>query len=199
MPSETDLLNESLSQIGAARISAIDDGSINANYCQMLYPALLDSILRMHHWNFATGRVVLEADATAPLFEFTYSYPLPQDFLKIREYNGADTSVDTTWWWDGRRVQRYVIEGRALLSNEAEVKIVYTKRITDPNIWDALFYQVVVTWLAGKLANAIPKDTKKSASLIQEAVSLLLPMAVGVDGQEGTVIPFQVDDLTWGR
>lgn len=199
MPSETDLLNEALGQIGASRITAIDDGSVNAVHCKTFYDTTRDALLRMHHWNFATGRALLSASVTAPLFEYTFDYPLPADYLKMREYNSVPVNSGNYIWWEGQWVSRYVIEGLSLLSNDTPVYILYTKRVIDPNIYDALFYQTLTTWMASKLANAIPKDHKKASDLLSMAMNLLLPSAVSVDGQEGTVVPLVSDSLTWGR
>ncbi len=55
MPSETNLLNDALSQIGASLITGIDEGSINANHCQLFYPSLRDDLLRSAHWRFAAS------------------------------------------------------------------------------------------------------------------------------------------------
>lgn len=199
MPSETDLINDALSQIGASLIVGLDDGTVNANHAQHLYPALRDSLLRSHHWNFAMKRAALAQDATPPLFEFAFSYTLPADFLKIVEYNGASLDTSTLALFESQEPSRYRIEGRKLLTNDGEVKIVYLSRVTDPNVWDALFYQVVAGWLASKFASAIAKDHAKSSALLKEAVTVLLPIAMAVDGQEGTISPLISDALTWGR
>ena len=201
MPSETDLLNDALSQIGEVSIGSISDGTTNADYCQALYPALLDSILRSHHWNFALTRVALSADVDTPVYEFAYQYTLPADCLKVVAYAGGDTSTVTMWYSEGYRAHPlpFKIEGRKLYSNDGVVYIQYLARKTNPAEWDALFYQVVATWLASKLAMAITKDAKKSNALLQQAVTVLLPMALAVDGQEGSIEPFHTDDLLWGR
>ena len=83
MPAEVDCLNDALSQLGAATITDIADGSTNANHCLRLYPALRDGLLRSAHWNFAMTRVELAQDVTPPLFEFSYAYTLPADCLKL--------------------------------------------------------------------------------------------------------------------
>lgn len=202
MPSETDCLNDALGQIGATPINAIDDGSVNANHCQRFYPALRDGLLRSAHWNFAMRRVELAQEATAPAFEFAYSYALPADLLKIAEYNGSTPSTgdgtDLTLL-EARQLTKWRIEGRSLLTNDGEVKIVYVARITNPDIWDPIFYQLVATWLASKLANAIPKDHNMAKSLLAQAVDILLPIALAVDGQEGSVHPLSVVELIDGR
>ena len=199
MATETEFLNGALGRFGAASISAITDGSTNANWCQIFWPPLRRSLLRSHHWNFAEGRAELAQEATPPLFEFAFSYQLPADLLKLKEYNGATTNIIvdselflmTTLW--------YKIEGRKILTNDGVVKIVYVKDVTDPNLWDGLFYQAAMAWLASDLAGAIAKDDKKSASLKGEAVNILLPVAMAIDGQENPVAPFVVDNLLWGR
>ena len=65
MPSVTDLLNDSLGQIGEQPITAIDDGTNNANYCGRFYPSLLDSALQAHE---STPRPNLEAIAAADVW-----------------------------------------------------------------------------------------------------------------------------------
>ncbi len=199
MPSETDLLNDALCQIGATRITGIDEGSINANHCQLFYPSLRDDLLRAAHWRFATARVELVQDVAKPLFEFAFQYSLPPDFLKIREYNGASLDTTNLALFERATVRRYEIEGRKLVTNDAEAKIVFTQRITDPNIFDSLFYQTLTTWLASKLSNAITKDTNRSLALLTKAIQVLLPMALNVDGQEGSVEPYVADELQRGR
>lgn len=199
MPTQTDCLNDALGQIGASRITAIDDGSINANFCSTFYPALLDMILRLAHWNFASGRAVLAQDPVPPLFQFTFSYPLPSDFIKIRDYNGVAMSFVPSNLAYFIPPQVYAIEGHFLYTNDGEVKITYTKRVTDPNLWDPIFYQIVATWLSSKLASAIPKDHTLAAKKLQEVAGMLLPFGVSIDGQEGSIIRYDVPDLTWGR
>lgn len=199
MPSETDLLNDALSMIGAKEITSIDDGSINANHCKRLYPNLRDSVLRSHHWNFAMKRVELAQDATAPAFEFAFAYTLPPDCLKVVEYNGANLDTSSLSLFEAAAADRYKIEQRKLLTNDGSVKIVYIQRVTDPNLWDSLFYQMLSTWLASKLAMPISKDVRMSSGLLDQVIKLMLPLATAVDGQEGSVEPYRSDSLTRGR
>lgn len=204
MPSETDLLNDSLGQIGATPITAIDDGTINANHCQRFYPALRDGLLRTTHWNFAIRRAVLAQEAATPAFEFAYSYALPGNpyCLKVVQYYGATPSTGTgtdLTLLEALQFSKWKVEGRHLLTNDGEVEIVYIARVTNPDEWDSIFYQLVSTWLAAKLANAIPKDHAMATALLKQAVDLLLPLAAAVDGQEGSVETLQSNELIEGR
>ena len=143
--------------------------------------------------------VELAQEAVPPLFEFAFSYALPADLLKVKEYNGAN--IDTTKLSDWARFvwNRFKVEGRHLYTNDGSVLIVYVKDITNPDLWDSLFYQAAAAWLASKLALAIAKDEKRSRELLTMAESVLMPLALAVDGQEMTVQPLIVDDLLWGR
>ncbi len=202
MASQTDLLNDALGQIGATRISAIDDGSINANHCQVFFPPLRDGLMRAHHWNFLITRVQLSLDVAVPVSEFAYAYTLPSECLKVLDYSGSAPSASTSMvaWPNGfpRYTPLFKIEGRKLLSNDGQAYIVYLRRETNPDLWDAMFYQTVVTFLAAKLAMAIPKDAQRALGLTQQGEHLLLA-AMAIDGQEGSTEPFVVDDLLWGR
>ena len=198
MPSETDLLNDALGQIGATAITAIDDGSINAIHCSVFYPALRRSLLRSHFWNFAEARATLAQDTTPPLFEYAFAYTLPVDCLRLKTYNGAN--LNTSSVADIAFIQQmFKIEGRKIFTNDATVLIVYIKDEIDPNMWDALFYQAMAAALASKLATAITKDAKLSQVLLTSAMNVLMPQALAVDGQEGVVTSLVSDSLTWGR
>lgn len=199
MAAETDFLNDALGQIGATRISNIDDGTENANHCLTFWPPLRKALLRSHHWNFAEARAQLALNVTAPAFEFSFSYALPSDLLKLKSYNSYAVNVynfDDPGPW---MFTQFKVEGRNLYTNDSSVLIVYVKDVADPNQWDALFYQAASTWLASKLALAIPKDAKMSANLLTMATGMLLPLALAVDGQEGPIQPLQSNDLIWGR
>ncbi len=203
MPSEADLINDALTQIGANTIVGIDDGTTNANHAKRLYPALRDDLQRLVHWRFNCARIELAQDAIPPLFEFAFQYTLPPDLLKIREFNGALISTTAISLFHGHghihEQFRYKIEGRKLLTNMGEAKIVYSRREEDPTLWDPMFYQLLATWLGSKLALAITKDEAKATSMLKAAMEVLMPMAVAVDGQEGSVEPYISDALIRGR
>jgi len=199
MSAETDLLNDALGQIGAARISGIDENSVNAHWCKTFYPMLRRNSLRLHFWNFAEERVELGQDAIPPVFGWTYAYGLPGDYLRLREFNG--TSI--IYYSDPNNLIRYEeaykIEGSRLLTNSGRALIVYTKDVTNPAEWDALFYEYISTMLASKLAMAIGKDGSKSAFLAQQALQVKLPFSMAVDGQESPTTRMRSDELIKGR
>ena len=200
MPTQTDCLNDALGQIGSATVTAIDDGSTNANLCLTFYPPLRDSLLRSHHWNFAMTRVELALDVTPPLYEFAYAYTLPPDLLKLVDYAGSSTTSTyvTNQDWRYQAQPAYQVEGRKLYSNDGRALIRYLRRVENPDEWDALFYQGLAQWLASKLSLAIRKEPKQAMGL-QELAQSTMTMAMAVDGQENPTQPFVTDNLLWGR
>ena len=178
--SEVDVLNAALLKIGADTITGIDDGSVNAERCKILYPPLRRAHLRMHHWNFAERRATLAQALPAPEFEFAFRYPLPPNALKLKEYNG--TQVDTSQFIEGFFIaNRFKIEGREVFTNDGEVRIVYVADIDDPNLWDPLFYQAMVHLLGADLADAIPHDPAKAKNLLERGANFWLPIASAKD------------------
>jgi hypothetical protein len=200
--SETDLFNDALGMIGQNPIRMAGDGSVSGSRCMTFYTPLRKGLLRSHRWNFAERRAQLAQLVTAPTFGYGYSHQLPADCLRVWEYNGVgvQTNSYSDYYTPGVRYQpMFKVEGRSLVSNAAQAYIVYSRDINNPSLWDAMFYQVVVTWLASKLAASIPKNDSKADTLMKQAVNVLLPMALAADGQEGSTEPFQADALTWGR
>jgi hypothetical protein len=204
MANETDLLNDALGQCGQAPITAIGDGTPNANWCKTFYVPIRQAMLRSAVWQFAEDRAVLASDPTPPAFEFAFRYAILPSILRIKEYNGdlitpqmSPFTASPNYWMNV--AGRYIIESGYLLTNDASVKITYMK--DEPNCakWDALFNQLVASILASKLARAINKDVSLGATLMKEALDLWLPFAAAVAGQEHTVLPYKTDDLLWGR
>lgn len=198
-PSETAMLNDALSQIGATRITAIDDGTPNADYCKIFYPPILDAVLRVDHWNFAGWRAILNRELSTPVFGYTYKFALPPNWIKTRKFNDYTMVSEGCAYLGGQSVQLYITEGKFILTNANVAHLVYTRRVRDVGQWDALFYQIVCAWLASKLAMAIPKDQKKANDLLTTAMNLYLPLAAGTNGQENSNQAIESDSLTWGR
>jgi hypothetical protein len=201
---ETALLNDALAQAGGcSSITAIDDGSHEANQCQIFYPALRDGLLRAHFWNFAVKWVELAQDTPAPTIGYAYSYTIPPDFLRLKDYAGASPSSASVVPYTLQNLgfqylPNYKIESGKLRTNDGQAFLQYIWRVENVALWDPMFYQAVASFLGAKLALAIRKDPKQALALTQQGESLML-MAMSIDGQEGSTDRFIVDDLIWGR
>jgi hypothetical protein len=96
MASNIDICNRAL-QLAMARasITALNDGSNEANQCTLIYTPLLNWSLTAVNWNFARKTAVLALAKTAPgspgtwsnIFPappWTYEYTYPADCLRAR-------------------------------------------------------------------------------------------------------------------
>jgi len=145
-----------LGRIGAKRISDFDDTAeddLQSVQARLHYTQTRDALLRSHWWRFARTRKQLSPNATAPDFEWTYAYDLPNDFL--REWLPP--------WEDNSEVQErtrysYSLEGKQLLSNEGTMKLRYVKRVEDVAEFDPLFTEVLILQLALKFVMPIAED-----------------------------------------
>lgn len=96
-----------------------------------------------------------------PVFEWSFGYRLPTDFLAMRSIWGENNPRDNT-------IYSYALEGNYLYSNENSMKIRYTKRVTDVAKFDPLFIEVFVLSLNLKLVLPLSQDLKMYESVKDE-------------------------------
>ncbi len=148
--SDVDICNLALQRLGVGEpISSLTDGSVEASECNRVYDHARDSELRAYRWNFARARVSLAADTTAPIFGFLYQYTLPADWLR----NMTNPAISNLDWQ---------IEGRKILTNDgAPLEVIYLKRVEDPNDFDELFIDLLVSRIAMDIAERITQSNIK--------------------------------------
>jgi len=184
----TEIANFALGVLGSKRISDIEDGtSKNARIAKLHYARARQATLRRGKWNFATRRKTLTAHADAPVYGYTYQFPLPEDYLRMMVINEVST-------WESQRADWFEIEngqdknavdiGPCLLINADSVRIRYIGDVTDTNAFDALFVEALTTYLAAKMARAITGSDKREAALLAQFEQMDLPTAQQVDGSE---------------
>lgn len=175
--SETDICNLALGHLGEAPITSLNEDSVAGRACNLHYSTTRDAILRAHRWNFAQARVTLSRLADAPAFGWSYQYELPADFLRALEFNDTEVGDVVS--------EQYVIEGRRILADAATVNLVYTKRVVNVALFDALFVEAFANKLAVLLSEKIRGTTGKTAELTQAYERITAPLARRVDANEG--------------
>lgn len=160
MASVVGICNRALQKLGAKRIvSLTDENSSNARACNVAYETVRDAELRAHPWSFAIKRAQLAADSSTPEFGRANSFPLPSDFLCLREPYPEDNSLDHDWQIEGRKI---------LTDEDAPLNLRYTAKVTDPNDMDVLFRESLATKLALELCEEITQSNSKKESLRQD-------------------------------
>ena len=105
MASIVDMCNSALNLLGASNISSLTEDNKNARICNQRFSSLRDRVFRSHNWNCLITRVQLAQDSTAPVVEYSYSYTLPTDCLRVLKiHNGSTDSI--------KSALDYKIEGR---------------------------------------------------------------------------------------
>jgi hypothetical protein len=169
MVSVVGIVNSGLIKVGADPITSLTDDSVEARAANAQYEKLRDEVLRAHPWNFAVARQRLARLVEAPPFGFAFQYQLPPDCLRVLVMNG------------GRSV--FEIEGRKLMTDEESADVVYVRRITDPNEFDAMFREALAYRIAADLAYPLANSTTLSSAMMQ-LYRDALALARSVDGQE---------------
>ena len=149
MASETDIANYALAAIGESPIVAFTDDSDRARIATVFYPIERDAILRAYPWKFASVRVALVLDGTAPIFGWTYRHALPSSPYCLRVLGVDEDYLGQIPW---------AVEARYLLSDESAIKIKYTAKITDPTQFDSCFTSAFIFRLAASFAFALTKQ-----------------------------------------
>jgi hypothetical protein len=160
MASKTGICNSALAKIGAKRISSTTDENARARACNEAYDRILEATLRAHSWNFAIKRAQLAADVTGPLFDYTNSFTLPSDFIRLLPEN--DYGLD------------WIVEGKKIITNDgAPLNIRYIYLVMDPNEMDALFREVLACNIAAEICWRLMQSNSKLQLVREERQRLL--------------------------
>lgn len=182
--SDTEVCNIALKRLGVGLIVNLNDGSDQASALNAIYSSTRDRLLRELSWNFAQFRKTLLPDPTkAPVFGYTYAYPLPAKplCLKVNETDPPDAVYDIENSMDSGGN----ITGKCLVTEEAQISIRFTGQVTDVSQWDASFVEAMASDLAAQVAYALTESETKARDMAKWA-SDALSHAQTVNSQEGS-------------
>jgi len=164
MASAVDICNLALQRLGARSIASLAEDTTAGRECNRVYEHARDTEIRAHQWSFARTRVSLAADSTAPIFGYTTAYTLPSDFVRLLPVRNVGSNTSITGGIDSDI--DWQIEGRQILTNDTgALQIVYLKKVTDPNEFDELFNDLLVSRIAMDIAEKVTQsNTKKQAA-----------------------------------
>lgn len=165
MTSKVEAANRALSKVGDSRITALTDNTKQAREINACFDIVRDAELRDHRWSFAKKRAQLAASATAPLFGFSYSFPLPTDCLRVLRVGDISPGVDLANYRNSDSSE-FAIEGRAILCNDAgPLNVIYTAQIEDTTQWDASFVEVFAARMAYEVCDALTASGSRKEAL----------------------------------
>ncbi|MCK4518441.1 hypothetical protein KAT92_06695 [Candidatus Babeliales bacterium] len=168
MASEIEICNLALSNIRAGSINSFTEGSLQAQQCNLKYSILRNRVLK-ESWGF-NHKIRALSVLTTEVFNWVYAYQYPTDCLKINRLVGAHEELSNT---DADVVSRLLDsqllpirdtqpivsyelfnfdDNKVIGANEADLRIDYTAKITDPNLFSDDFILALSHLLASELA-----------------------------------------------
>ena len=141
------ICNAALAMLGISTITSFEENNVNAKLCKSFFPTLRDRVLRDHSWSFAAKYHPLPLlDMDSPDPEFPYVAQLPGDLIRIIRIIPRDIPYTKT--------------GRTILLAEPAEQLVYTARITDPELFDAAFTEALQYLMAAEIGMANTRDAQ---------------------------------------
>lgn len=173
---ETFICNQALGLLGSSRIMALSDDSKEARFCKRFYGQTRDEVIAEHRWNFAIVRTTLSELTGTPNSEWAKRFQVPENCLRVLQVNGFDVFEPN---------RPFSVEGRCVLSDDAEVRIKYLARVEDANLYPPIFIEALAVKLASKLAQPITGSRDLPSRLLEEYERVTGPKARRVDAIEG--------------
>lgn len=181
MSSATEIANMALLRIGGERITDISDlNSSEAVKVNIVYDKVRKSLLRSFNWSFALKEAALSGSSTTAPSEYSFAYALPADFVKIKKI------ICPTFKW--ARI------GNSIQTNDNVLNLQYVADLTDTELFDSLFVEVLVLKMALELSYSIASDKSLKSDLQQEMV-MKFREARQMSAQEK--YPNTIQDTSW--
>ncbi len=174
--SKTELINKSLTLVGANPITNIDDDTNNARIVSRVYESALRSILSECSWNFACKRRLLTLSADTLEWYYTndsetYLYTIPTDCIRI-----FGTNDDNAVWR---------VEGDYIISDTTGLGIRYVYYLDNPTKCSSSFLEALSDKLCSDIAFMILNSKSVAESLLEKYHKVSLPKAMAENAQVG--------------
>lgn len=172
MASVVELCNLALSHLGSYVITSLSNPTTQEQRkCNIYYAPARDFVLRAFPWNFAEKRAYLaELGSGETKVGYEYAYEYPQDCLKARDIYNSTSGGDPI---DFIINSLDSLTGKKVLTDQATALLIYTAKVTDPNVFDALFNTAFSFKLASDLAIPLTKNVKLRDAMLNAYISYM--------------------------
>lgn len=172
--SAVSISNAALIHLGQDNITSLTDGTERAVLINQRYDEVCSRLLYNHPWRFAVSRTNLAADAARPEYEWTYSYQVPNDCLRILRI-GVDQEIK--WTREGEKI---------LCDVEGPIFVQFIRRIINPNEFSAAFVELFAAELAIALCIKLTNNPRLIREVLEPMSTKLLFEARSSGAMEGT-------------
>ena len=160
LPSQIDICNMALIQLGVGTISSLNDGTEPARVLSSVWDNVLQSEIAEHNWHFATKRVTLAPDQDAPVNSLAYQFTFPHDCVHLHAWD----TFEKDW----------VVEGGKIHSNSDSIDIIYTSVPTQIGNIGALFARALSFRLAHEICYTLTNNLDLRGSMASSYASAVL-------------------------
>lgn len=166
MASQIDIFNMALTtKLGLRAISSLSENTESARNCSRVWDFCLEYVLRSHNWNFAKkqSELILMPEK---LINWDYLYSYPINCLYIRRIFNEKTIQKN----GNEEFEEVIIDGnhKVIATNMENAYIEYTTKINDYSLFDPMFTECLVCFLAYQLATPLTGNNSLKQSLQQE-------------------------------
>lgn len=174
--------NAALGLVGCGAITALTDGSREAQACQLFWPLTLEYILGVHPWKCVGVQATLTTTTTAPQFGYTYAYPVPANFARMISMDDGDDA--------------FHVAGRVLQCDDSPAYIWYVPNDPDLTRMDASLVESLTFHQAYKLALALRQDAALADTLLKHYEQFFLPVIRHADASRRGVRTMSAGTIT---
>jgi hypothetical protein len=163
MSSKTSICNKALRRLGISQaiLNLDTDNTTQSRILKSSYDEVLESVLRMHNWSFATFRQSLNIDTSKTIpygYKNAYVLPTIPKFLKLTKIEGSEP---------------FVIENNYILTDASLLNISFIGKVTDANKYDSLFIDCFALKLAYEVGLALTENRALVGEIGQEFLQML--------------------------
>ena len=150
------ICSDALVMLGAATISAFDEGTDTATACDRLYPDIRDNLLSTYQWSWSLKKVQLARLSTAPVGEWKYAYQLPGDML-----SGVLAVFETSGTYERPRRYGWEVYADQVFTNLETIFIDYQATVAEDKL-PPYFVRLLKTAVAAELAVVVTDQISKA-------------------------------------
>lgn len=220
MTSQVDIVNRALASIGTrSSIANLQESSAEARQANLQYDAAVEAVLQAAHWNFARKQVALtlRRDATisppdpVPV-PWSFEYDVPADCVQARyvmpQLNNAPAASATgiapqsmgppVMFLVSSDVDDNGNDIKVILTNQPQAILVYTRRVTNVQMFDGSFAKALEHYLGFLMAPGLTGNRATAMDAFKIA-DITTKNARVSNGNEGLLVIDQVPDWIRAR
>lgn len=160
------IVNGALADIGSEMLSALDEGTTEANYANIVLPQAVEEVYSvLEFYDIAVTEELPRLSGTHPLYEYTYKRP--ENTAKILKT------------WTVPENEPWELSEGSVCTNATQVFLKYVKLPETPEDMPPYARNLVRAKLAARLATPLSKDTSL-ASTLENIYQTLLSNAISL-------------------